>query len=348
MSEISMGRGSGQQTFVLECTGQGILLSVLHDSEGLLGNPVVGTPVSGLFQGRNETAVSQFLAEAVEGAVSVQNGFSLETATGRKGIRLTGFYLENRLLITGSLTQPETAMLEKQVQQSKESLELFAYTVSHDLREPVRMVKSFMELLLKKYGETLDEKAKSYVGYATDGAGRLDIMIQDLLQYYRCTRDMDIRQVDLADVIAKVQSKPDMQLQGIDVRVEYTGLPTLLANQEGLQIVVTHIFRLLLLQLPAAAEPVITISATYAEAYWQLLFTGNGSTAEPGQLRDIFNLFYNRAQQGVSGSALNGMAVAKRIIEHLGGSITAEQAAGGSMAIKIILPGTGIKREERS
>lgn len=77
----------------------------------------------------------------------------------------------------------------EKLRQLNRDLEEFAYIASHDLKEPVRMVKSFMELLNKRYGDTFDDKAKSYIGFALDGALRMERMIDDLLDYSRATHE---------------------------------------------------------------------------------------------------------------------------------------------------------------
>lgn len=328
-----------RSVFVLECTTDGKLIAVLQDKTSMLGTPQPGSRVADFLLSSDETAFHRLLTEAQEQAIACWDDFYIETPSGRNNISISAFVADNRVLITGSFREPAEESMEKQVKQAKESLEVFAYTVSHDLREPVRMVKSFMELLLKKYGETLDEKAKSYIGYATDGAGRLDIMIQDLLHYYRCTRDMEIQPADMNEVVKKAEAKLHTVLADRGVRLAYGALPVIAANADGMQTVAEHVIRQLLPALLETPAPVIRVSSSSIQGNRQIEFSCNGAAPDPGQLRDIFNLFYNRAQQGTAGSALNGMAVAKRIIEHLGGSISVMAATEGGMAVLIILPG---------
>ena len=67
--------------------------------------------------------------------------------------------------------------------QSNKELEQFAYITSHDLREPLRMITSFLQLLERRYNDQLDQDANEFIGFAVDGAKRLDAMTKDLLQY---------------------------------------------------------------------------------------------------------------------------------------------------------------------
>lgn len=234
--------------------------------------------------------------------------------------------------------EEEIALLKKQLQQTKESFEQFAYSVSHDMREPVRMVKSFMDLLLRKYSESLDEKASSYVGFASEGAGRADLMIQDLLFYYRSVRGMAFQPADLnlsvAGALAKLKSKLDTR-QAV---IKTAPLPTVMGDTAGLQEVFTYLLDHLVQYIPVTDIPVIVIEATEEGHHWIISCSANGPVPETGELRDLFRLFYNRAQQPSADSTLNKLAVAKRIVEHLNGELLATEAKTGGVQFLINLP----------
>ena len=68
---------------------------------------------------------------------------------------------------------------------SNKELEQFAYVSSHDLKEPLRMITSFLQLLQRRYADNLDEDANDFINFAVEGAKRLDMMINDLLEYSR-------------------------------------------------------------------------------------------------------------------------------------------------------------------
>lgn len=222
--------------------------------------------------------------------------------------------------------EEEIAVLKNQLQLSKDAFELFAYSVSHDMREPVRMVKSFMDLLMRKYSDTLDEKAKSYITFATEGAGRADLMIQDLLFYYRSVRDMKPGPADLNLAFAGAAGKLKQQLEARQTVISCPVLPWVTGDVAGLQDVFIYLLKHLLQLVPLADQPKLDIGVRQEGTHWEITLTSNGIAPETGELRDLFRLFHNRAQQVSSDSTLNKLAVARRIVDHLGGSLIAGQS----------------------
>ena len=87
---------------------------------------------------------------------------------------------------------------------SNQELKEFAYVASHDLKEPLRMITSFLKLLERKYGDDLNEEAKDYINYAVDGADRMDMMINDLLEYSRVeSKEIEFKYLNSEKILEK-------------------------------------------------------------------------------------------------------------------------------------------------
>jgi light-regulated signal transduction histidine kinase (bacteriophytochrome) len=200
------------------------------------------------------------------------------------------------------------------------------------------MVKSFMDLLLRKYGESLDEKAKSYIGFACEGAGRTDLMIQDLLFYYRSVRNLQSTAADLNVAYEGAIAKLKEKLECRRVKISGPSLPVVQGDVEGFQEVFIYLIEHLLLQVPLHDQPALVFGAKQVGGNWEITCAANSPDPEPGELRDLFRLFHNRAQQLSAESTLNKLAVAKRIIEHLNGELKAGQAEGGGLVFTITIP----------
>lgn len=222
----------------------------------------------------------------------------------------------------------EIASLKKQLAHAEAAMEEFAYSVSHDLREPVRMVKSFMDLLVKRYGDGLEPKALSYINYAADGAGRLDIMIQDLLQYYRAVKGLHIQPIHLQPVAEKAAAVLKTKFAHRHPDIQIGQLPVVEADADAVQRLIEYTAIHLSDYQPAGNQLLVKITSA---APGELVVAADGPPLPEGYLRDLFGLFLKRTQQQQPGSTLNYLAVARRIMEYSGGSLTATTAPDGGL-----------------
>ena len=121
-----------------------------------------------------------------------------------------------------SLEQQEEAL-----RKSNQELEQFAYVASHDLQEPLRKVQAFSERLATKYADKLDDDGKLYIARMQDAAGRMRVLIQDLLVYSRVrSKGQEFVAVDLNEIVKGVVSDLEVRLEQSGGRVEVGSLPT--------------------------------------------------------------------------------------------------------------------------
>lgn len=227
----------------------------------------------------------------------------------------------------------EIAALKKKLALAESAMEEFAYSVSHDLREPVRMVKSFMDLLVKRYGEGLDPKALTYINYAADGAGRLDVMIQDLLLYYRAVKGLHNQPVHLQPVAEKAAAALKAKYTHRHPDIQIGQLPVVEADAEAVQRLIEYT-AIHLFDYQAADNHTTPSVELFSAAPGELVVAAAGPPLPEGYLRDLFGLFHKRAQQQQPGSSLNYLAVARRITEHSGGSLTATTTPDGGLQFR--------------
>ena len=235
------------------------------------------------------------------------------------------------------------------LRRSNAELEQFAYVASHDLQEPLRKVASFTELLQRRYGGQLDERADTYIAFAVDGAHRMQGLINDLLAFSRVGRVGVTRtEVPLAAVLRRAQddlSGAAEEAGAVVEVVEEDGavpLPTV-TGDAGL---LTQVFQNLLgnaikFRRPGV-PPRVRISCRPDDGgtLWRIDVTDNGIGIAPEYADRVFVVFsrLNR-REDYPGTGI-GLALAKKIVEYHGGTIRLGTAPGPGTTISFTLPAT--------
>jgi PAS domain S-box-containing protein len=222
---------------------------------------------------------------------------------------------------------------------SNAELEHFAYVASHDLQEPLRMVASYTQLLARRYKGKLDEDADEFIGFAVDGARRMQELINDLLTYSRAgTQPLQLQPVDTLLLVDQVVNDLAAAIRDSNASVTHDNLPIVQGDPTQLR----QLFQNLLangikFHRPAEA-PRVHVSATLEHGPWTFSVSDNGIGIEPRYLERIFVLFrrlHTRADYPGTGI---GLAICKKIVERHGGQIRVESAPGRGTTFWFTLP----------
>ncbi len=218
-------------------------------------------------------------------------------------------------------------------------MEQFAYFASHDLREPLRMVTAFMQQLKTKYSQQLDEKANTYIHFATDGARRMEQLIDDLLQYSRTGRSIHERElVPVAEVITEVTMLLRSAIQESGAQIAIEQMPVLHASKTELRLLFQNLISNAIKYQPQGQLPQIHITARQAADEWLFTVTDNGIGIAPENQDRIFQLFQRlQSRQHYPGSGI-GLAICKKIIDMMHGRIWVESAEGRGASFCFTIP----------
>lgn len=254
---------------------------------------------------------------------------------------------EGRLLHFVGVLTDVTARVESQkalervlaeLHRSNQELEQFAYMVSHDLQEPLRMVASYTQLLERRYKDRLDDDARDFIGYAVDGAKRMQAFIRDLLQYSRVgTHGRPFERVKVSKVLAGALDNLRFAIDEKKARVVCGDMPDLDADPVQLgQLFQNLIGNALKFSGP---EPVqIFIDAANRAGEWEFKVQDNGIGIDPKDAERIFIIFQRlHARQEYEGTGI-GLAICKRIVERHGGRIWVKSEAGQGAAFFFTIP----------
>ncbi|MFC8335929.1 ATP-binding protein [Streptomyces rubiginosohelvolus] len=251
------------------------------------------------------------------------------TPTGPADLRRLSGEIESmrrRLLRELAFTEEARQRLDAQaadLQRSNSELEQFAYVASHDLQEPLRKVSSFTQLLQRRYGGQLDERADQYIGFAVDGANRMQTLISDLLNFSRVGRVHNAHQsIDLDTVLEETLSALSVAVEETGAKITHDPLPTLVADPSQMVMLWQNLIGNAVKFRRPDETPRIHITAAEEAGLWRFTVTDNGIGIPPEYAEKIFVIFQRlHTKETYSGSGI-GLAMCKKIVEFHGGTIT--------------------------
>lgn len=229
----------------------------------------------------------------------------------------------------------------RELARSNADLEQFAYVASHDLQEPLRAVVSYLQLLERRYGSQLDERAKRYIAYAVDGGRRMQTLISDLLTYSRVgRRDIAFEDVDLEAIVKRVEAGLHVAIEESDAVLTYDPLPTVVGDSTQL----TQLFQNLIvnaIKFRGESPPRVHVSAERHDGAWLFSVRDNGIGIAPEYRERVFVLFQRLHARDEYGGTGIGLAVCKKIVERRGGTLWVEDTPGGGSTFRFTIPDTG-------
>jgi light-regulated signal transduction histidine kinase (bacteriophytochrome) len=224
------------------------------------------------------------------------------------------------------------------LERSNAELEQFAYVASHDLQEPLRMVASFTQLLAKRYQGKLDADADEFIGYAVDGARRMQALINDLLAYSRIgTQGKEFATVDSEVALATALRNLKTAVAESRAQVTHDPLPTLRADEAQLcQVFQNLIGNAVKFHGPETPHVHVTVEKEGGDWRFTVKDDGIGISLEYAQrIFVVFQRLHSTAEYPGTGI---GLAIAKKIVERHGGRIWVDSTPGKGSTFCFTLP----------
>jgi signal transduction histidine kinase len=233
----------------------------------------------------------------------------------------------------------EITRLRDELLRSNEDLQHFAYAASHDLKQPLTTIVSYLELLKDRYsGKVLDEKASRYIENAVSGGRQMAELIDSLLQFSRITGiEETIAPTDLDEVMHEVENNLTSQISESGAIVTHDPLPTI--NTNFLQMI--HVFQNLVsngIKYRGTEIPHVHVSASKQADGWLFSVVDNGIGIDQKYADKLFKMFSRlHTKEEYPGTGM-GLAITKKIVERHGGRIWFESEPGKGTAFYFTIP----------
>ena len=222
---------------------------------------------------------------------------------------------------------------------ANDDLSHFAFAASHDLQEPLRMITMYSQLLVRKYGDHVDDEASTCVRFITDGTNRMQQLLTDLLAYTRLTDDsgeLASGAVNLENAFDTAVENCRALFQESQPTITRDALPTI----QGYEPHFVQLFQNLVgnaLKYRSERPPHIHVSAKRQDGYWCVSVRDNGIGIDPQFHERIFGVFKRLHDKSVPGTGI-GLAICQRVVERYGGRIWVESEKDEGATFCFTLP----------
>jgi PAS domain S-box-containing protein len=340
---------------VVNQSGKIVLLNLQAEKQfGYHRDELLGQPVTNIIpDGFAERLLADDLRSA-EDALAQQIGTGIELLARRKDgtdfpieIMLSPLDSAEGVLVTAAIrdisvrkaAEEHLSQKVEELKRSNEELGQFAYIASHDLQEPLRMVASYTQLLSKRYAGRLDADADEFIGFAVDGASRMQRLIEDLLAFSRVATSGN-ELLDTSSEYALEQALENLHWAIKDSGGQVTHDPLPIVQADEMQLV--QLFQNLIgnaIKYQNPGIPRVHIAAVRHDKSWTFAVKDNGLGIDRQYFEKIFGMFQRLHKRDEYSGTGVGLAICKKIVERHGGSLSVESVLGQGSTFSFSLAG---------
>ncbi len=252
------------------------------------------------------------------------------TCTSTRTLTIKGRVILNGMLITiediSAVKEAEKSLMDynRQLEQSNKELEQFAYISSHDLQEPLITVMSFVKMLDEDYRDKLDKTGLEYLGFITQAASRMSVLIKGLLDYSRIGRNRELTEVDCQKLVSDVQDNLRDLIQKTNSQIEIHELPKIHAYETEMRSLFQNLISNGIKYTEKEVTPKIIVSSVQENGGIKFSVQDNGIGIEPDNQERIFSIFQRLHSKDLYEGTGIGLAHCRKIIELHKGEIWVE------------------------
>jgi signal transduction histidine kinase len=229
--------------------------------------------------------------------------------------------------------------VSNQLSASNQELATFAYAASHDLKEPLRMIKMYTQIIEMKLKPVLNDATKEYMGFVTDGVKRMQNLLDNLLEYSLLDKkDKKLEDIDLNKKLESVLLNLTVVIQETEAQINVSTLPTITAEPTEMAQLFQNVISNALKFRKKDIAPIINISCTESEDEYMFIIEDNGIGIKTEDQERIFNLFTRLHTNAEYEGTGIGLATCKKILTGLHGKISVSSVEGKGTTFYFIIP----------
>jgi PAS domain S-box-containing protein len=232
-----------------------------------------------------------------------------------------------QLQLDAGLLETTVAERTAKLRDTVQELESFSYSISHDMRSPLRAMQGFAKILDEECHDQLGQSGHEYIRRIIDAANRMDQLIQDILNFSRIARsELPLRPVNV-DRLARdiLQTYPNLEAPKADIEIQGT-LPPVLGNEAALTQCIANLLGNAVKFMAPGVKPQVRIWAEQSEGGVRLFFRDNGIGIPPKAREKIFSIF-QRLSSDYEGTGI-GLSIVKKAVERMGGKVGLDSEVG--------------------
>ncbi|MBV8897008.1 MAG: GAF domain-containing protein [Acidobacteriaceae bacterium] len=244
-----------------------------------------------------------------------------------------------RLFAESNEAQNALRRSNAELSRANDDLNQFAYSASHDLQEPLRMLVIYSQLLNRKYRDVLEGQASEYLGFIVEGAKRMEMLLTDLLAYMQVVNFAPLPTVaaNTNAALNRVLETMAMSISDSGATIECEDLPPLAIEQFHL----VQLFQNLIsnaIKYRSEQPPHVRVSCNLEGSGWKICVKDNGIGIPPEYRDQVFKVFKRLHEKDKYPGTGIGLSICQKIVERYGGSIWIESSEGTGSTICIQLP----------
>jgi len=302
-------------------------------AKGALSAEEVGFPLIILTGfGSEQLAVRSLKSGAIDYVVKSAEGLQELPWSAERAIR------EWRNIAERERTEKELERHVKELERANRDLEDFTSTVSHDLKAPLRSIQAFTTLLMEDYADALSETGRGYLNKVKEAAERMNMLIEDLLTLSRVGRKFtEVETVDLNELLEEIRADLNARIKERSGEVVAEKLPAVSTQRVWLKELLTNLIDNGL-KFNKSDKPKVEVCCEEREKDYLFMVEDNGIGIEEKSLDNIFNLFERLHSQSEYQGTGAGLAICRKIVEELGGSIRVESKTDEGSTFFFVIP----------